>query len=80
MAIRFTSFETYKNALADKETGKTSMGGIFLGEQHNTLKFDSPAPKFSTAPLIIVIPSDSPRPFWEIEIMAHDLLIWTYIQ
>ncbi|KAF8317617.1 putative succinate-fumarate transporter [Clavulina sp. PMI_390] len=30
MAIRFASFEAYKNALADKETGKTSLGGIFL--------------------------------------------------
>ena len=31
MAIRFTSFETYKRWLADKETGKTSVGGIFVG-------------------------------------------------
>lgn len=31
MAIRFASFETYKNALADKNTGKTSLGGIFVG-------------------------------------------------
>ena len=31
MAIRFGSFETYKNWLADAETGKTSVGNIFLG-------------------------------------------------
>jgi len=31
MAIRFASFEAYKNALADKETGKTSVGNIFIG-------------------------------------------------
>lgn len=31
MAIRFASFEAYKGWLADKETGKTSVGGIFLG-------------------------------------------------
>ncbi|KAG9002837.1 hypothetical protein FRB94_003640 [Tulasnella sp. JGI-2019a] len=30
MAIRFAAFETYKNALADKSTGKTSMGGVFV--------------------------------------------------
>ena len=31
MAVRFASFETYKRWLADKETGKTSVGGIFVG-------------------------------------------------
>ncbi len=31
MAIRFASFEAYKGWLADKETGKTSLGNIFLG-------------------------------------------------
>ncbi|KAL6305074.1 mitochondrial carrier [Sparassis latifolia] len=30
MAIRFASFETYKERLADKKTGKTSVGNIFL--------------------------------------------------
>ncbi|KAN0062734.1 Mitochondrial succinate-fumarate transporter [Thecaphora frezii] len=30
MAIRFMSFEYYKNALADKTTGKTSPKGVFL--------------------------------------------------
>ncbi|KAF8525969.1 mitochondrial carrier domain-containing protein [Hysterangium stoloniferum] len=30
MAIRFASFETYKKWLANKETGKTSVSGIFL--------------------------------------------------
>ncbi|ESK97238.1 succinate:fumarate antiporter [Moniliophthora roreri MCA 2997] len=30
MAIRFASFEAYKGWLADKETGKTSTGNIFL--------------------------------------------------
>ena len=32
MAIRFASFERYKGWLADKETGVTSVGGIFVGE------------------------------------------------
>lgn len=31
MAIRFASFEAYKDWLADKETGKTSVGNIFIG-------------------------------------------------
>ena len=31
MAVRFASFETYKGWLADKETGKTSLGGTFIG-------------------------------------------------
>lgn len=31
MAVRFASFETYKAWLADKETGKTSVGNIFIG-------------------------------------------------
>ncbi|KAG6381974.1 mitochondrial carrier domain-containing protein [Boletus reticuloceps] len=30
MAIRFASFETYQGWLADKETGKTSVGNIFI--------------------------------------------------
>ncbi|KAI0321661.1 succinate/fumarate mitochondrial transporter [Amylostereum chailletii] len=30
MAIRFASFEAYKGYLANKETGKTGVGGIFL--------------------------------------------------
>ena len=34
MAIRFASFETYKNALADKQTGVTSLGGIFIGARN----------------------------------------------
>jgi solute carrier family 25 citrate transporter 1 len=34
MAIRFASFETYKGWLADKSTGKTSVGNIFLGVSH----------------------------------------------
>jgi solute carrier family 25 citrate transporter 1 len=34
MATRFASFETYKGLLADKETGKTSVGGVFLGKDH----------------------------------------------
>ena len=32
MAVRFASFEAYKGWLADKETGVTSIGNIFLGE------------------------------------------------
>ena len=31
MAIRFASFETYKGWLADRETGRTAVGSIFLG-------------------------------------------------
>ncbi len=31
MAVRFASFESYKGWLADKETGKTAVGNIFLG-------------------------------------------------
>jgi len=31
MAIRFASFESYKGWLADRETGKTAVGNIFLG-------------------------------------------------
>jgi len=31
MAIRFASFETYKGWFADKSTGKTSTGMVFLG-------------------------------------------------
>lgn len=30
MAFRFASFETYKAWLADRETGKTSVGNVFL--------------------------------------------------
>jgi solute carrier family 25 (mitochondrial citrate transporter), member 1 len=30
MSIRFASFEAYKGWLADKSTGKTSVGGIFI--------------------------------------------------
>lgn len=32
MAIRFASFEQYKGLLANKQTGKTGSGGIFLGK------------------------------------------------
>ena len=31
MAVRFASFESYKDFLADKETGVTSVGNIFIG-------------------------------------------------
>jgi len=31
MAIRFASFETYKELLADKSTGNTRVGNIFIG-------------------------------------------------
>lgn len=31
MAIRFTSFEAYKGALTDKQTGKASTGMVFIG-------------------------------------------------
>lgn len=30
MSIRFASFEFYKSSLADQDTGKTSMGNIFI--------------------------------------------------
>ncbi|GJE94682.1 mitochondrial carrier [Phanerochaete sordida] len=30
MAVRFASFEAYKGWLADKDTGKTSVGGVFV--------------------------------------------------
>ncbi|KAF5316027.1 hypothetical protein D9619_006687 [Psilocybe cf. subviscida] len=36
MAIRFASFEAYKEWLADKETGKTSIGNIFIGTRSMT--------------------------------------------
>jgi solute carrier family 25 (mitochondrial citrate transporter), member 1 len=38
MAIRFASFEAYKGWLADKETGVTSTGNIFLGASPGTEK------------------------------------------
>ena len=38
MAIRFASFEKYKAWLADKETGKTSLGSIFLGASTSPLR------------------------------------------
>lgn len=31
MAIRFASFEKYKALLADKSTGQTAVGNIFIG-------------------------------------------------
>lgn len=34
MAIRFASFETYQSWLADKATGKTSVGNIFIGRSY----------------------------------------------
>jgi solute carrier family 25 citrate transporter 1 len=37
MAIRFASFEAYKDALADNTTGKTSTGMVFLGESSTIL-------------------------------------------
>lgn len=39
MAIRFTSFEAYKKALADKETGVVSGQATFLGESPPHLLF-----------------------------------------
>lgn len=43
MAIRFASFETYKKRLADKETGQTSLGNIFIGSSSlcNPQRFQS---------------------------------------
>lgn len=40
MAIRFASFETYKEWLADKSTGKTSVGNIFIGVCPFSLVFE----------------------------------------
>lgn len=37
MAIRFASFETYKAWLADKATGETSVGNIFIGRLYLVL-------------------------------------------
>ena len=31
MAVSFASFEAYKGWLADKETGNTSVGNVFIG-------------------------------------------------
>jgi len=39
MSIRFASFEAYKDFLADKETGKTSVGNIFICAFHLQLYF-----------------------------------------
>lgn len=41
MAIRFASFEAYKGWLADKETGKTSVGGIFIGASLRSFWYES---------------------------------------
>jgi solute carrier family 25 (mitochondrial citrate transporter), member 1 len=35
MAVRFASFEAYKDWLADKETGKTNVGNIFIGASYS---------------------------------------------
>ena len=35
MAIRFSSFEYYKELLEDKETKKTNSAGIFIGKAVN---------------------------------------------
>ena len=37
MAIRFASFENYKGWLSNKETGKTSVGNIFIGASSSLL-------------------------------------------
>lgn len=34
MAIRFTSYESYKQMLADKETGAVTSKATFLGKSH----------------------------------------------
>jgi solute carrier family 25 citrate transporter 1 len=41
MSIRFASFEAYKGWLADEETGKTSVGNIFICEQSPSLHFST---------------------------------------
>lgn len=41
MAVRFASFESYKAWLANKETGKTSLGNIFLGAYPSDSAFSS---------------------------------------
>ena len=33
MAIRFTSYDAYKNALRNKETGDISPGSTFIGKK-----------------------------------------------
>jgi hypothetical protein len=40
MAIRFASFEAYKSWLADRNTGKTSVGGIFIGTYYTFIGRD----------------------------------------
>jgi hypothetical protein len=52
MAIRFASFETYKGWLADHETGKTSVGNIFLG------------PSFSRHHVMIMVLTLMSPPSW----------------
>lgn len=42
MAVRFASFESYKNSLADKNTGVTSVGNIFIGTSVNIHAHESP--------------------------------------
>ena len=45
MAIRFASFERYKAWLANKETGKTSVGNIFIGARSPSFLCARPAQK-----------------------------------
>lgn len=40
MAIRFTSYEWYKQLLANKETGAITSKSTFLGESHAYLNND----------------------------------------
>lgn len=47
MAVRFASFEHYKTWLADKETGKTAVGNIFVGSHiHISSRYPLLTPTF----------------------------------
>ena len=67
MAIRFASFEKYKAWLADKETGKTSVGNIFIGTSpplhtRQIRAYRPLTPDFCCAPLQRASAQASPRP------------------
>ena len=51
MAIRFASFEKYKAWLADKSTGQTSVGNIFIGTHPSaSLRYTRASPTLSPQP------------------------------
>jgi hypothetical protein len=77
MAIRFTSFETYKSALADKDTGKTNLGGIFVGEPSPNAHFNIGALTYCrifSTPYTFVLPS----PLQNFVRNKHVMLSWSW--